>query len=351
MYYSLDEVEKIVGLNRRKIQEYEKAGLSPKPEQEHKKSHKLQYTKQHINDLYRLRFYHELGYKIPMIEKEFKDKSSAERNINLKRHISELEEKCEDLRKLIAIGKVMNLLGMEPADLFANANKPISYDELMTLLDAVSDVENNEADIDKYVHETLTSEDFIKLQDVFERLKQLYDLEQSPESDTAQYLIGDMYNILSKLVSGSYYMFFFTGYSFLPGTVGGEDLDDEIGEGFSAFFMNSMNYFYSRHRDNEVDKELYESFNNIVTLYMMKECEIESVEIMQQVERAYKFFERIKIMKKNDIISALRMYSSLFITKYAAEQVTPNQKLVARISFRIVSDAINHYCDSISKKT
>ena len=112
-----------------------------------------------------------------------------------------------------------------------------------------------------------------------------------------------------------------------------------------------MNYFYSRHRDNEVDKELYESFNNIVTLYMMKECEIESVEIMQQVERAYKFFERIKIMKKNDIISALRMYSSLFITKYAAEQVTPNQKLVARISFRIVSDAINHYCDSISKKT
>ena len=137
----------------------------------------------------------------------------------------------------------------------------------------------------------------------------------------------------------------------MPETVGGEDMDEVIGEGFSSFFQKSMNCFYSRHRENEVDKELYDSFNNIVTLYMMNDCEIESVEIMRQVERAYKFFERIKILKKDDIISALRMYSSLFTTKYAAEKVASNQKLVARISFRIVSDAINYYCDTISKKT
>ena len=40
MLYSLDEIEKITGMNRRKIQEYEKQGLSRKPEQEKKKSHK-----------------------------------------------------------------------------------------------------------------------------------------------------------------------------------------------------------------------------------------------------------------------------------------------------------------------
>ncbi|MDO5149993.1 MAG: MerR family transcriptional regulator [Oscillospiraceae bacterium] len=347
MFYSLEEVEKIVGLSRRKIQEYEKEHLSNKPEQERKKSHKLLYTEEHINNLFRLRFYHELGYKIPQIKEKLKDKSSIERNAELSEHIAMLEEKSESLKKLIAVGKIMCEYGIEPSQLISGKEKIIPYDELKKMLNSLASSEVDSDEIDKYMEKTITEEDIEKIRNIFVNLKMLYKLEQEPDSDSAQYLIGDIYHILSKVFSDSIYIFSILIIPFLPGTVYGDEMDELIGEGFTTFLKKSVDIFYYRNKNNPVDMELSNSFETILKLYMEEGFEIESSEIMQQVERAYNFFARVKIMTKDDIVSALRMFGAFFTTSFAAEQTSKENKLAARISYRIIADSINYYCDNI----
>lgn len=64
---SLHEVEKIVGLNRRVIQEYESKGVAIKPTHKNKYGYLL-YDTPEIERLWQLKFYRELGYRIPEIE-------------------------------------------------------------------------------------------------------------------------------------------------------------------------------------------------------------------------------------------------------------------------------------------
>ena len=78
---SLNEVEKIVGLKRRAIQEYEDAGLANKPTHKNKYGYLL-YDTPEIERLWQLKFYKELGYNITKI-KEIQEKGKKERKKNL----------------------------------------------------------------------------------------------------------------------------------------------------------------------------------------------------------------------------------------------------------------------------
>lgn len=95
---SLSEVEKIVGLKRRAIQEYEDKGLAIKPNHKNKYGYLL-YDTPEIERLWQLKFYKEIGYNMTQIEKLQKSGKRAEKE-ELVGVIEALKEKKKNLNSL-----------------------------------------------------------------------------------------------------------------------------------------------------------------------------------------------------------------------------------------------------------
>lgn len=105
----LTEVEKIVGLTRRNIQEYEKAGVASKPSCTNKYGYLL-YSDADIDRLWQLRFYKELDYNIPKIRRMMRDKNYNEQ-IEMDNVIKKLKDKIKNLNHLIAIAEAIKETG------------------------------------------------------------------------------------------------------------------------------------------------------------------------------------------------------------------------------------------------
>lgn len=346
MLYSLEETEKITGLNRRKIQEYEKHGLSRKPEPEKKKSHRLMYDKSHINELYRLRFYHELDYKIPQIKKDrLTEISATERNALLTEHIKELENKIKSLQKLVAIGKIMCEMGIEPSNLICS-DTIIPYDDLMKLLDVnqLSDSSQDEDEIDKWLENNIEQEKIDRFSKALSRLKQLYSVEMEIDNDLVQSQIIEIFDSLSIMFNNSPFIFMSTFSIFIPDSANGEEIDSDNGEGFTEFLYSALQHFYLQRKDNSGDKVITEAFGKITQMYL-NGAPIDSDEIMDQVGIAYDFIAKIGYLKTSDIINTLKSYNRVLFCDYVLEQLEldDNQKIIFRVSYIVVLYAIDCY--------
>lgn len=126
---SLNEIEKIVGLKRRAIQEYEAAGLANKPTKTDKYNHLL-YDFPEIERLWKLKFYKELGYNITKI-KEIQAKGRKHEKEELGDVIEALKEKRDKLNNLISIAEMMNETGWSFNDF---KNEIITTDDRLKLM-------------------------------------------------------------------------------------------------------------------------------------------------------------------------------------------------------------------------
>ena len=343
MIYSLDEVEKIVGMNRRKIQDYEKHGLSHKPDQQKKKSHKLMYNESHINELYRLRFYHELDYNIPMIKEDrLTEISAIERNKILTKQIRELECKIESLQKLAALGKIMCELGIEPADLI-ESDSIIPFDELMKILEIHKADVSEPEDFDKWLEKNTEPENYERFNALISKLKQLYSLGLETENDLVQGMLLEIFESFSFLYNNSPFIFMSSFSTLLPGTVFGEEVDQEYGNGFADFLHNAIRYFYLQRKDNPEDKQIVNAFGSISQLYVIKGLPIDSDEIMGQVDIAYNFLAKIGYLKPEDVINSLKAFNRLIFCDFITDQLPENMRFGSRVAYIINLYAIDNY--------
>ena len=110
---TLHEVTQIVGMTRRVIQEYEKAGLATAPTATNKYGHLL-YADKEIDRLWQIRFYRELGYGKNEMKAVFNN-PHYNRKEALSFQIAQLEKKKKHLESLI-----------ETANLLKEMDVPIS---------------------------------------------------------------------------------------------------------------------------------------------------------------------------------------------------------------------------------
>ena len=95
---TLHEVTQIVGMTRRVIQEYEKAGLATAPTATNKYGHLL-YADKEIDRLWQIRFYRELGYGKNEMKAVFNN-PHYNRKEALSFQIAQLEKKKKHLKFL-----------------------------------------------------------------------------------------------------------------------------------------------------------------------------------------------------------------------------------------------------------
>lgn len=125
---SLQEVSKMVGMSRRVIQEYEKAGTAIKPQNKSDHGY-LRYNEEEIERLWQIRFYRELGYNKREIKAIF-DNPEFDKRKALETQIELLVKKKEELDFLIDKAKGLKDIGISPIAIRFDVQwtKDIPYD-------------------------------------------------------------------------------------------------------------------------------------------------------------------------------------------------------------------------------
>ena len=111
---TLSEVVKIVGMSRRVIQEYEKAGLSETPSVTNKYGHLL-YDDKTIERLRQIRFYRDMGYDKKQMKAFFENNSDFDSREAIMSRIELMEREKERLEALIGEARGMTELGLSPS--------------------------------------------------------------------------------------------------------------------------------------------------------------------------------------------------------------------------------------------
>ena len=117
---TLKQVTDLVGMTRRVIQEYEKAGLTKTPTTTDKYGHLL-YDEATIERLWQIRFYRELEYDKEQIRKAFTDPSYNKHDA-IADQIVKLEEKRRKLEAMIEVARTYNEMDILPSDIWTGQN-------------------------------------------------------------------------------------------------------------------------------------------------------------------------------------------------------------------------------------
>ena len=127
------EVATLVGIKRQRIQEYEKAGIALKPRV--KEHGYWQYGEREIERLWQIKFYQELGFRVPDIKAIFSN-PNYNKHDEIENLIAGLEQKKKELESMIEIARAYNEMDILPSDLCGKNNKleDIPYEAVVPLL-------------------------------------------------------------------------------------------------------------------------------------------------------------------------------------------------------------------------
>lgn len=289
---SLSEVEKIVGLKRRTIQEYEDAGLAAKPLEKNKYGHLL-YDTPEIERLWQLKFYKELGYNITKIKKIQEKGKKAEKE-ELGSVIDALKEKRDKLNNLISIAEMMNETGWSFNDLRneIDTTDDIRADDIFDVLGAVSSITRFEDMDDCIVEDILTEDEWELIYSYLEKILDCFENSVVYTDGVVQTEIMNLHRVYSKALSGSVFLL----RTVVISMAADEDIKEEFGEDITDYLMGALRYYCDEHKDNPTDMALINAFNNIEKLGRSKHttgCE----EVQNEVNNIFIFFDKIEMFK------------------------------------------------------
>lgn len=341
---TLNEVVEIVGLTRRAIQEYEKAGLADKPTITNKYGYLL-YDTPAIERLWQLRFYKELGYNMTEIDKLDKNKMLNTES-ELERIILELTEKREKLDNLINIARAMKETGVS----FAAFKKTIAEEEidsedvfgvLGTSLNLFMDVKEEECNAD-----AISEDDLDAMYDAIKRIEELEKKGKIFSSSEVQEEVQNIHNIVAKAFSKSIILFSSFVMYLDPENRLVEELEGLVEKESIAFLHKAIKYYCEMNADNETDRELCESLDNIGIL-AVKKYTTNSPEVQYEVKRIHKFFEEMNLFKEGAKLEAVKKIGQLYGSKAYKQMIDNGAK--RGVSW-FVSRAIEIYCNNLEQE-
>ena len=308
---SLNEVIDIVGLKRRAIQEYEKAGVADTPTTTNKYGHLL-YDEDHIRHLWLLRFYKELGYKTPDIKQILAD-PDFDIHKALSEHIIALEKKKEDLEHLISVAKALNELELSPNAISRNIAwlNDLSYDDSISILATVFNNLFPMEGTSELSDGLITDEDWEKIFDAVDRIMEDFRRQLKYDSHSVQSQVHIMHSILSKSLSDSVLVFSGSIACFSPGTEGAKDIEEEYGTGSSDFLYSALRKYCSANADNPTDNKLLDALDTIANLGSKKYTTY-SEEVQSQVASIHKLLMEIPILTSEEQFKILQYFIEIY---------------------------------------
>lgn len=307
----LNEVCKIVGLERRAIQEYEANGLAKTPKTRNKYGHLL-YSDEDIERLWQLRFYKELGYKKRDIEKIFND-PEYDKQKSLEEQIKLLEKKKQDLENLISVAKGMSTMGVSTFSRKSGSTilEDTSYDTAISILGLAFKLMSNADDLEEMIADSLTEDD---LDLWFENIEKIMELEkkgETVENTEVQDLVHKLYDITSPFFSPSMMMFEWGYLCLIPGSEFANEIDEIFGPNKSNYLFEAIQTFIKNNKNNSYDNELIDCFENIRKLGL-KKYPTNSEEVQEEVRKIHELVKQMKIYNEKGQINLISSFSGLF---------------------------------------
>lgn len=340
----LSELKDIVGLERRAIQEYEKAGLADKPTIKNKYGYLL-YDAQAIERLWQLRFYKELGYNITAIKKIFDNKSYNEEE-ELERVVQELIKKREHLDNLISIAQAMKETGVS-FNAFRNtiSDEAVAANDVFELMGTSLNlaISVEEKDLNEDI---LSDEDMDIMFDITDRIMDLQEAGKDFKGSEVQSEVIQLHEIIAKGLSKSIILLESSLIYIEPDSKMAEEFAEIYDKEKVDFLRNALKYYCKENEDNETDREVTEALENIATLGRQKYT-ANSPEVQAEVKRIHNFLNGVNLYKEEAKIGALKRIGTLFGSKAYKQMIDKGaQKGVSWF----ISRAIEIYCNNVEQE-
>ena len=336
---TLKQVSEMVGMSRRVIQEYEKAGTAIKPKNRSDHGY-LRYDEEEVERLWQIRFYRELGYSKRKIKTIFDDPTFDKRKA-LEMQIELLIKKKEELDFLIDTAKELKDIGISPIAMRFDVQwtKDIPYDLFYPMLREMFSTFNQE-DVEPDFSEIITDSDIEALFEAVEKIISFSDKDLAFSSEEVQNEIKKIHTFISNVLSDSISLFSTVSTLFAAGGEGAYDIDEEFGKGKSEYFYNALQHYCQNHLDNDTDREINEILDNIFQLGR-KRYTADSEAVQAEVAKLYNFFCGIKILPESERLNMLKKTGELYDSK-VCKQIVDNGKERGKSWF--LSKAIQIYC-------
>lgn len=333
---SIEEVQKIVGLSRRMIQEFEKAGLAQKPDKRNKYGHLL-YEEKHIERLWQLRFYKELNYKKTEIKDILENESDEE--MILEHAIDEMIRKREMLDNLISIAQMLKESGMS-----FNSMRHCFSDVKLTNPDHVFNLMAASAqslefwDNVEYVADIPMAEEYEdEILDAIRNILLLRERKMLFTDSKVMEQVEAMYKVSSEFFSDS--LIFFRGslIEYLPGSKMARWLDKEWGEGTAGYIQDAVEHFCGMNADKNMDQIWITAFDKIE--YLKNNGYVpDSDKVQQEILKIYQCVGKSKWLTEAGKYEALRKLSEVIERKAFRTEID-----------RISSDGTAIFCSEAIK--
>lgn len=338
MLKKLSEVEKIVGMSRRVIQEYEKDGLSQTPKTTNKYGHLL-YNEKEIERLLQIRHYRDLGYS----KKQIGSILSADDNDRRSAVISQidvLEKEKEKLEAIIAVAKVSDKLGLTPLNVRSSLpfTKAMTYDMLFSMLGTICGV-SADTELDSCT-EVLTEEDYDTLYEGIEKILESFGQGLPYEDKAVQDNVERLHHIASKALSDSIIFFSLCNLWMAPETELSEEFNEQFGKGFSEYLFSAVRHYCITNADNPTDKMVNKALENL-ECFERKKYPPGSEKVQNEVRKLYKFFENIAAITPDTRLKLLNDLADAFERNGIGEQLDDAERELVRF----FSEAIRIFCE------
>lgn len=248
------EVATLVGIKRQRIQEYEKAGIALKPRV--KEHGYWQYGEREIERLWQIKFYQELGFRVPDIKAIF-DAPNYNRHDAIEDQINKLEEKKKQLESMIKIARSYNEMDVLPSDLCGKHNKleDIPYEAVVPLagkLLSLFETEINNDFWDKAYEFPISEKDEDMWGNVVGQIIGLYQKGVSYKDVSVQHQVDFLRCVNEKIAPESLIKQVLYCQRIIADAVdsNNKSISDVFGEGCAQYLNDAISFYYIEHLKN-----------------------------------------------------------------------------------------------------
>ena len=349
MLKTLNEVVSLVGLSRRVIQEYEKAGILERPRTTNRYGHLL-YDDQAIARLWQIRFYREIDYdKVESekgerkydknkLKKIFLDPDFDERK-TLAEQIEKLEIKRKKLDELINTAKTMQEAHIGPSQIHALTvgYDTVTFDRflpiLTTSLTSFAGIENEDIDF-----ESIWSEREIELiQEAIISLVECWNDIEDPSSENVQRQLMTTFSRIMKteklpVIPINWVLpIMKADRSFI------EEINEAVGEGFYEYVLAALTAFSEKQQRSGFE----DAIDRIEQLGREKYT-TSSLEVQGEVRRLYDYFMEFPMLSEKLCLKLLMGFSNMLGSREYIDEFDRGN--THGISW-FISRAIQIFCD------
>lgn len=359
---TLKQVTDLVGMTRRVIQEYEKAGLTKTPTTTDKYGHLL-YDEATIERLWQIRFYRELEYDKEQIRKAFTDPSYNKHDA-IADQIVKLEEKRRKLEAMIEVARTYNEMDILPSDIWTGQNgvlEALPYDinvaaatKIFSSIDRFAEQIDWEQEISEGCWEEIlvdwpTRKAENQWMTALKKIESYYLNGFSYKSTDVQKQISIMQSIDAEIIQGSIIKSWLRTYTYATAII---DCEDSINE---AFRKNGTQYitdavaFYCYGQWMEYVKNIncfgkttfWKTIDNFKN-YGMKRFTTGSKEVQNEVKKLHGMIMDVGVFSEGTQIKLLELFSALLDSQEVKDALENGR---GKGIFWFISRAIQIYCN------